>query len=206
MSLGGDGRTKHSINSSIKRLSDGTPSSKDFTIHNASTHVSIDGPSSEVIASFTFVVRTLARCGYLALGFGQRKFRRGTAGICFVACCLVRVSVGRSDGCLEEDSPIHAITKIQWILDASAVLMISVDKRVNEAHHHDPMLEASQEHLSDQVIDKMASPRKHSSLSPNGNNNIVQERAFVVMRERERERESRSFGHPTRHVCSSPSV
>ena len=38
---------------------------------------------------------------------------------------------------------------------ASAVLMMSINKSVNEAHHHDPVLEASQEHLGDQVMERM---------------------------------------------------
>ena len=80
--------------------------------------------------------------------------------------CLVRVSVGRSDSRHEADSPFHAITKVPRILHASTVLMMSIHKRVNEAHHHDPTLEASQEHLGDQVMEKMVSPWKHSSMFP----------------------------------------
>ena len=78
------------------------------------------------------------------------------------------------------------------ILDASAVLMMSIMYTfVNEANHHDPILEASQEHLSGQVMEKMASPRKCRSLSPKRNKHIVQERTLVV---KERERESRYPG------------
>ena len=63
------------------------------------------------------------------------------------------------------------------------MLMMSIHKRVNEAHHHDPLLEASQEHLRDQIMDKMDSLWKHSSLSPERYKHIVQKRAFVVMGE-----------------------
>ena len=100
------------------------------------------------------------------------------------ACCLVRVGVGGSDSNHKADPSFHAITNVPRILDTSTVLMMGIHKRVNEAHHHDPILEASQEHLGDQVMEKMASPWKHSSLSPNKNKHIVQERAFVVMGER----------------------
>ena len=79
---------------------------------------------------------------------------------------LSNVSVGRSDGSHEADSPFHAIHEVSRIFDVPAVLMKSTNKRINEAHHHDPILEASQEHLGDQIMEKMASPRKHSSLSP----------------------------------------
>ena len=71
------------------------------------------------------------------------------------------------------------------LFDASAVLMMSIDKCVDEAHHHDPTPEASQEHLGDQVMEKMVSSWEHSSLSPKRSKYIIQTRAFVVMRERE---------------------
>ena len=58
------------------------------------------------------VVRTLERCGFLALGIGKRKFRRGTAGMSCWACCLVRVGVGRGDGCHETDPSLNAIHQI----------------------------------------------------------------------------------------------
>ena len=79
------------------------------------------------------------------------------------ASCLVRVSAGRGDGRHEADSPFHAITKIPGIHDASTVLMMSLHKCANEAHHHDPILEAPQEHMGDQVMEKMVSQWKHSS-------------------------------------------
>ena len=52
-SLGGDDRNKHDINPSMGRSCNHTPSSKGFTIHDARTPVCINGPSSEIIASFT---------------------------------------------------------------------------------------------------------------------------------------------------------
>ena len=54
--------------------------------------------------------------------------------------------------------PFYTITKVSRILDASTVLMMGINKRVNEPHRHDPILEASQEYLGDQVMEKMASP------------------------------------------------
>ena len=53
MSLGGDDRTKHDANSSIGRSCNDTPPSESFTILDASTSVCINGPPSEIIASFT---------------------------------------------------------------------------------------------------------------------------------------------------------
>ena len=62
---------------------------------------------------------------------------------------------------------------------------MGINKGVNEAHHHDPILEASQVHLGDQVMEKMASPWKHRSVSQQRGKHIVQERTRVVMRDRE---------------------
>ena len=59
------------------------------------------------------------------------------------ACCLVRVGVGRSGGRRKAGSSFHAITKVPRILDKSTVLMMGINKCVNEAHHHDSILEAS---------------------------------------------------------------
>ena len=117
------------------------------------------------------------------MGFGKRKFRRGTAGIvsCW-ACYLVGVSVGRSDSRHKADAPFYTIAKVSRILDASTVLMMGINKCVNEARHHDPILEASQKHLGDQVMEKMVSSWKHSSLSPKRSKLIIQTKAFVVMR------------------------
>ena len=39
-----------------------------------------------------------------------------------------------------------------------AVVIVGVDKGINEAHYHDSILEASQKNLGDQVMEKMASP------------------------------------------------
>ena len=44
------------------------------------------------------------------------------------------------------------------IFNISAVVIMGVDKGVNEAHHNEPILETSKENLGDQVMEKMASP------------------------------------------------
>ena len=140
-------------------------------------------------------------------GLGLRQAEVETWDCRHVPCqtrYLVCVSVGRSDSRHEADSPFHAVPRIFRILHASAVWMMSINKCVNEAHHHDLMLEASKTHLGDKVMEKMVSPWKHSSLLPNKSNHSVWARAFVVMGERETE--SGSPVHPTGHVCSSPSL
>ena len=65
-----------------------------------------------------------------------------------------------------QDSSFHAITKVSRILNVSAVLIMSINEGVNEAHYHDSKLETSQEHLGDQVMEKMASPWLCRGMSP----------------------------------------
>ena len=143
----------------MERLCENTPSSKGFTIDMASTSVSMNGPSLEVITSFTCCGTNVGEMRISGFGLQQSEVQtRVCRHVSCEACCLVCVSVGKSDSRHEVDSPFHAITKVSRILDASAVLMMSINKRVNEAHGHDPMLEASQEHLGGQVMEKMVSP------------------------------------------------
>ena len=88
-------------------------------------------------------------------GFGLRQAEveaRDCRHASCEACCLERMGVGRSDSSLKADSSLQAVTKVPRILDTSTVLMMRIHKRVNEAHHHDPMLKASQEHSGVQVM------------------------------------------------------
>ena len=73
-------------------------------------------------------------------GFGLRQAEvqtRDRRHVPSEACCLVRVSVDRSGSCHEADSSFNAITKVSRILDASTVLMMSINKSVSEAHYRD---------------------------------------------------------------------
>ena len=150
MSLGGDDRTKHDIHSSMERSCNSTPSSKCFTISKASTPVSVDGATLKTIASFACCGTNIGKMRISCFGHWQAKVQtRDCRHVSFKACCLVRVGVGRGDGCHETDSSFHAITKVSRIIDASAVLTISINELVDAAHHHDPILEISQEHLGD---------------------------------------------------------
>ena len=134
----------------------------------------------------------------MALGFGKRKFRRGIAGMCLLRhVAWYRVGVGRGDGCHETDSSFSCNhQKFPGLSMQSAVLTMSINERVDEAHHHDPILEISQEYLGDKVMEKMVSPWSCCSMSPY--RNIPYKRGHSL--QWETERESGSFGHPTRHV------
>ena len=65
--------------------------------------------------------------------------------------CLICVGVGRSDGRHKANSSLHAITNVPTIFDNSTVMM-GIDKGIEEAHHHDTTLKASQEHSGDQFV------------------------------------------------------
>ena len=49
---------------------------------------------------------------------------------------------------------------------------MDINKGVNEAHHYNSILKASQEHMGDQVTQKMVSPWKDSRLSPDGSSHV----------------------------------
>ena len=102
------------------------------------------------------------------------------------ASCLICVDVGRSDGRHEADSSLHVITNVPRILDNSTVLMMGINKGAKEAHHHNTILKASQEHSGDQVMQEMTSLWTYCSMSPERNKYVVQQVTLIVMCERVR--------------------
>ena len=48
--------------------------------------------------------------------------------------------------------PFMQFTKVPRIPDDSTMLMMSINKGVKEAHHHNPILKASQKHPGDQIV------------------------------------------------------
>ena len=91
------------------------------------------------------MVRTLERCGYLAWALGQAKFGTRQAKSLirdrrYVSCqtgYLVCVSTGWSDSRHDADSPFHAIPKISRTVNIQAVVIMGIDKGVNETHYND---------------------------------------------------------------------
>ena len=94
------------------------------------------------------------------------------------------MSIGGSGSRHKADSSFHVIPKVPRISDISTVLMMGINKCINEAHYRDAIVEASQKNLGDEVMEKMASPWMYSSLSPKRRKLIVQSRARIVMGER----------------------
>ena len=178
MSLGGDDRTKKKTTVLPRGDRAITPHPATVSPLTWRVPVSIDGPSLEVIASVTCCGTNVGEMRISGLGLRQAEVE--TRDSRHMPCFLMCVSVGRGDGSHEADSPFQAVPKIS----SSAVLMMSINKGVNETHYHESILEPSEEHLGDQVMEKMLSPWKHSSLLPNKSKHIAWERAFVVLGER----------------------
>ena len=87
------------------------------------------------------------------LGFGKtERVVRDTKKVHPKTKCLVRVGVGRSDGCHESNSSCQTITKVPSVCRMKAVFMMGIDKCVKEAQNHNTILKASQEYLRDQVV------------------------------------------------------
>ena len=60
--------------------------------------------------------------------------------------CLVRVGVGKSDGCHESNPSFHTVTKVPSICRVKAVFMMGLDKCIKKAQNHNAILKASHEH------------------------------------------------------------
>ena len=71
MSLGGDVKTKHDIISSMRGSGNHTPSSKSFTINNASTTICINSPLMIIIAFFTCYGASIGKIRISGLGLGK---------------------------------------------------------------------------------------------------------------------------------------
>ena len=150
--IGNDG-TKQDKDSSTRGSGNHTPSSKDFTISNASTTISIDSPPMIIIALFSCNGTIIGKIWIPGLGF--RKLKSVARDARKVHCktnCLVRVGAGRSDGCHESNPSCQTITKVPGAFRIKAVFTMGIDKCVKEAKNHNTILNAPQEHPGYQVV------------------------------------------------------
>ena len=85
----------------------------------------------------------------------------------------------RRDCSHEADSPFRAIPNVLRVINVSAVVVMGVDEGIDNTHYHDSILKASWKNLGDQVVEKMASPWKRSSLSPKRGKEVVQQRTLL---------------------------
>ena len=65
---------------------------------------------------------------------------------------LIRVGVGKSDGRHSAIPSSHAITQISRILGILAMLLMGINKGIDEAQYHDSILKASHKHTGEQVM------------------------------------------------------
>ena len=89
-----------------------------------------------------------------------------------------------SDSSHNVNSPFHAVPEVSWIVRIAAVIVVGVNKGVDNTHNHDFTSKASSKGLSSEVVRQTISSKAHSSISPESNNDVVTERALVVVRER----------------------
>ena len=68
--------------------------------------------------------------------------------------------------------------KFPWIIRISAVMVVGMNKGVDNTHNHNSMLKASQKGLSGVVV-KVVSSRADCSNPPSSDDEVVEERAFV---------------------------
>ena len=73
MSLGGNERSKHDINSPMKGLGNHTPSSDGFAVNNESTTICIHSPSMIIIAYFTCDGTVIGKVWTPGLGLGKSE-------------------------------------------------------------------------------------------------------------------------------------
>ena len=72
--------------------------------------------------------------------------------------CLVRVIIGRSDVSHKAYFSFHAIPKTSRTFNISAVMIMGINKSINEANYLDSMLDASKKYMGDQIMKKMIFP------------------------------------------------
>ena len=108
-----------------------TPSSKDFTVNNASTTISIDSPYMIIACSCNGTY--IGEKWIPGLGFSKLKRVRDARKVHSKTNCLVRVGVGRNDGCHESNPSSQTITRVPSACRIKAVFMMGIDKCVKES-------------------------------------------------------------------------
>ena len=70
------------------------------------------------------------------------------------------------------------------IVRISAVVVVVIDKGVNDAHHHNSMRKASTKNLGNHVVDNMALLRQNCSVFPDRGGEVAQLWTFILVREK----------------------
>ena len=125
--------------------------------------------------------RSSGRCGYLDLGLGgdARKVHRKTN-------CLVRVGVGRSDGCHESNPSSQTITKVPSACRIKTVFYDGHRQMRQGSLEPQYHIEDSTGTLGRSSLVTSVSRWQYRGMSPERNKNVVQPGTFIVMCERVR--------------------
>ena len=153
MSLSGNDGTKQDKDASTKGSGNNAPSSKGFTVNNASTTICTNSPPMKVMAKFFCDGTIIGKKRIPGLGFGKTEREvRDARRVHRMTNCLIRVGVGRSDGGHESNPSCQRITKVPNVCRIKAVLMMGIYKCVKKAQNHNTILKTPQEHTEDQVV------------------------------------------------------
>ena len=111
-----------------------TPSSKGFTIHNASTTICINSSPMINMAKYLCNGTIIGKKRIPGVGFGKtERVPRDARRVHRKTSCSARVGVGRSDGGHESNPSCETISKIPSVCRIKAVFMMDIDKCVKEA-------------------------------------------------------------------------
>ena len=132
-----------------------------------SSSICVHGPSVKVVAFFTCSGSRVREIRISDFDSQQAKLlvtnnKRASSQ----AKGLVRMGVFRGDSSHKPNSPFHAVSEVLWIIHLTAVIVVGVDKGVDNTHNDNSMLKASLKCLSDEVVKQMVSSRADCSSPP----------------------------------------
>ena len=112
MSLSGNDGTKQDKDAPTKGSGNNAPSSKGFTVNNASTTICTNSPHMKVIAKFPCSGTIIGKKRMSGLGSGKtERVARDARSVHPKTKCLVRVGAGRSDGGHNRTLPVRQSPK-----------------------------------------------------------------------------------------------
>ena len=83
------------------------------------------------------------------------------------ADCLIRMYVSWSDCSHKSNPSFHTISKVPWIVQVSAVVVVRIHRCVNDTHHNNSILKASEEDLGSKVMEQVEPGSSwHPALHP----------------------------------------
>ena len=79
---------------------------------------------------------------------------------------LVRMGLCWGDSRHKPNSPFHAVSEVPWIVRMTAVIVVGVNKSVDNTNNHNSILKASKKCLRYEVVKQVVSSRAGCSIPP----------------------------------------